>query len=63
MHDYTVETPNCTESSSYLSTDCGSQAGAFALFISWNVLSQYLLTNLILGAGAFFPPHYVSPHS
>ncbi|GAA5915927.1 hypothetical protein JCM5296_002066 [Sporobolomyces johnsonii] len=50
MHDYTVEFPACTQSPNYLFSDCGSSGWAYALFITWNVLSMYLFTNLILGA-------------
>jgi len=50
MHDYTVDFPNCTRSSNYLFNDCGTPAGAYALFFIWNVLSMYLMGNLILGA-------------
>lgn len=40
MHDYTVIEPRCTESENYLDSDCGSSAGAYVLFISWNILSM-----------------------
>lgn len=40
MHDYTVIEPRCTESDDYLESDCGSSAGAYTLFISWNILSM-----------------------
>ncbi|KDE08247.1 hypothetical protein MVLG_01513 [Microbotryum lychnidis-dioicae p1A1 Lamole] len=49
MHDYMVEWPRCTTSINYLDSDCGSTAWALVLFISWNVLSMYLMANLILG--------------
>ena len=42
MHDYTVIEPRCTESDNYLDSDCGSSAGAYVLFISWNILSMYV---------------------
>ncbi|GAA5943198.1 hypothetical protein JCM10213_006241 [Rhodosporidiobolus nylandii] len=50
MHNYTVEFPRCTNSLNYLFSDCGSEPGAYALFILWNILSMYLFVNLILGA-------------
>ncbi|GAA5821176.1 hypothetical protein JCM11251_004500 [Rhodosporidiobolus azoricus] len=50
MHNYTIEFPSCTSSLNYLLSDCGSAPGAYALFITWNVLSQYLFVNLLLGA-------------
>ncbi|KAL7418234.1 Ion transport protein-domain-containing protein [Mrakia frigida] len=49
MHDYTVAYPSCTESDNYLESDCGSEGFAFALFISWDVLSQFLLVNMLTG--------------
>ncbi|GAA5899990.1 hypothetical protein JCM8208_005559 [Rhodotorula glutinis] len=49
MHDYTTEWPFCTSSPNYLFDDCGSAGWAYALFITWNVLSMYLFVNLILG--------------
>jgi hypothetical protein len=42
MHDYTLETPYCTESGNFLFTDCGSASWAFGLFIVWNIVSMYL---------------------
>lgn len=45
MHDYTVSDPDCTPSTNYLHSDCGSQGWAFALFISWNVISMYIFLN------------------
>jgi hypothetical protein len=49
MHDYTVESPDCTDSDNYLFSDCGSAAWAFALFIAWNVLSMYIFVNMFTG--------------
>ncbi|KPV76292.1 uncharacterized protein RHOBADRAFT_52318 [Rhodotorula graminis WP1] len=49
MHDYTTEWPFCTSSPFYLFDDCGSAGWAYALFITWNVLSMYLFVNIILG--------------
>ncbi|SCV68841.1 BQ2448_962 [Microbotryum intermedium] len=49
MHDYMVDWPRCTTSTNYLDSDCGSTAWALVLFITWNVLSMYLMANLILG--------------
>ncbi|GAA5872257.1 hypothetical protein JCM8547_004796 [Rhodosporidiobolus lusitaniae] len=50
MHNYTIEFPSCTFSTNYLFNDCGSAPGAYALFITWNILSMYLFVNLLLGA-------------
>ncbi|GAA6055172.1 hypothetical protein JCM3770_002218 [Rhodotorula araucariae] len=49
MHNYAIEWPYCTASANYLFDDCGSPGWAYALFITWNVLSMYLFVNLILG--------------
>ena len=49
MHDYTMSYPRCTESTNYFESDCGSEGWAFALFISWDVLSQFLLVNMLTG--------------
>jgi hypothetical protein len=46
MHDYTVTTPLCTDSPSFLFTDCGSPAWAFIMFLSWNVISMYIFANM-----------------
>jgi hypothetical protein len=42
MHDYTIETPYCTESDNYLFSDCGSSSWALGLFVVWNIVSMYL---------------------
>ena len=49
MHDYTLSPPQCTPSANYLSTDCGSETWAYALFISWNVISMYIFLNMFTG--------------
>ncbi|WVQ85091.1 hypothetical protein IAT38_007255 [Cryptococcus sp. DSM 104549] len=49
MHDYTIQTPRCTESSNFLNSDCGSSAGAYVLFISWNIVSMYIFLNMFTG--------------
>lgn len=48
MHDYTIEYPNCVYSDSYLDTDCGSVAWAFALFLSFNIISMYIFTAMFV---------------
>lgn len=40
MHDYTIQYPQCTSNDNYLLSDCGSAGWAYALFITWNVLSM-----------------------
>ncbi|KAK8858595.1 hypothetical protein IAR55_002824 [Kwoniella newhampshirensis] len=49
MHDYTISVPRCTESENFLETDCGSPAGAYVLFISWNIVSMYIFLNMFTG--------------
>lgn len=46
MADYTVEYPNCYVYGQ--DTDCGSQTYAYILFISWNIISMYIFTNLLV---------------
>ncbi|WAQ82990.1 hypothetical protein PtA15_3A356 [Puccinia triticina] len=49
MHDYTVEPPYCVSSPYFLFNDCGSAAAAYILFISWNVISMYIVLNMFTG--------------
>ncbi|OCF54943.1 high-affinity cell membrane calcium channel [Kwoniella mangroviensis CBS 10435] len=49
MHDYTISPPRCTENSNFLESDCGSAPGAYALFISWNIVSMYIFLNMFTG--------------
>ncbi|PLW08520.1 hypothetical protein PCANC_24286 [Puccinia coronata f. sp. avenae] len=49
MHDYTVEPPYCVSSPNFLFNDCGSTAAAYILFISWNVISMYIVLNMFTG--------------
>ncbi|KAK5168414.1 calcium channel protein [Saxophila tyrrhenica] len=49
MNDFArVKTPYCTTASDYYSGDCGSEEWAYALFISWNILSMYIFVNLFI---------------
>ncbi|KAJ9067096.1 hypothetical protein DSO57_1003009 [Entomophthora muscae] len=48
MHDYTVNAPFCVYSPNYLHSDCGSPALAYILFLSFNVLSMFIFTNLFV---------------
>lgn len=43
VRQYTLEAPYCLSSPSFLFEDCGSAGWAFALFISWNVISMYIV--------------------
>lgn len=49
MHDYGVQSPRCTPSDNYLSTDCGSVPWAYFLFISWNIISMFIFLNMFTG--------------
>ncbi|GJJ69887.1 voltage-dependent calcium channel [Entomortierella parvispora] len=49
MHDFAVERPNCVnEPDNYLLSDCGSTAWAYTLFISFNIISMYIFTNMFI---------------
>ncbi|TKA69011.1 hypothetical protein B0A55_09141, partial [Friedmanniomyces simplex] len=49
MEDFaSVQHPYCTTGTRYLDGDCGSQQWAWALFISWNILSMYIFVNLFI---------------
>lgn len=47
MADYTVTAPHCVSDPDYLKNDCGSPVWAYGLFISWNILSMYIFTNMV----------------
>ncbi|EGG06060.1 uncharacterized protein MELLADRAFT_48591 [Melampsora larici-populina 98AG31] len=49
MHDYTIEAPYCVSSPNFLFNDCGSAEAAYILFISWNVISMYIILNMFTG--------------
>ncbi|KAF9983243.1 calcium channel protein [Modicella reniformis] len=49
MHDFRVEKPNCVNRpDNYLFSDCGSTAWAYALFITFNVISMYIFTSMFI---------------
>ncbi|KAG0370046.1 calcium channel protein, partial [Gamsiella multidivaricata] len=49
MHDFAVEMPNCVnEPNNYLLSDCGSTAWAYTLFITFNIISMYIFTNMFI---------------
>ncbi|KAK3110601.1 calcium channel protein, partial [Teratosphaeriaceae sp. CCFEE 6253] len=49
MNDFaSVEWPYCTLGERYFESDCGSEQWAWALFISWNILSMYIFVNLFI---------------
>ncbi|CAG8639396.1 14659_t:CDS:10, partial [Cetraspora pellucida] len=49
MHDYTITSPFCIQDPNYLLSDCGSPPWAYFLFISWNVLSMYIIFSMFIG--------------
>jgi hypothetical protein len=50
MHDYALSFPRCTQvSDGVYRTDCGSTPWAYALFITWNLLSMYLFASMFIG--------------
>ncbi|KAF9351296.1 calcium channel protein, partial [Mortierella sp. AD094] len=49
MHDFALNPPNCVNHrESYLISDCGSTPWAYSLFISFNVISMYIFTNMFI---------------
>ncbi|KAF2189678.1 hypothetical protein K469DRAFT_723607 [Zopfia rhizophila CBS 207.26] len=49
MEDFaSVDKPFCTVGERYFDGDCGSPEWAFALFITWNILSMYIFVNLFV---------------
>ncbi|KAG0053161.1 calcium channel protein [Gryganskiella cystojenkinii] len=49
MHDFAVERPNCVnEPENYLFSDCGSTAWSYTLFITFNIISMYIFTNMFI---------------
>ncbi|KAG0223145.1 calcium channel protein [Mortierella sp. GBA43] len=49
MHDFAVEKPQCVnQPDNYLLSDCGSTAWAYTLFITFNIISMYIFTNMFI---------------
>ncbi|KAG0229344.1 calcium channel protein [Actinomortierella wolfii] len=49
MHDFAVEKPECVnQPENYLESDCGSTAWAYTLFITFNIISMYIFTNMFI---------------
>ncbi|ODV62891.1 calcium channel protein CCH1 ASCRUDRAFT_22416, partial [Ascoidea rubescens DSM 1968] len=48
MQDYYVQSPYCTESTTLYGSDCGSKLYANLFFISWNILSMFIMLNLFI---------------
>ncbi|KAJ9059050.1 hypothetical protein DSO57_1006528 [Entomophthora muscae] len=51
MYDFTVQPPFCVidNPTMFLSSDCGSPAWSYALFMSFNILSMYIFLNMFVG--------------
>ena len=47
MVDYTITSPHCVSDPDFFKDDCGSPSWAFGLFISWNILSMYIFSNMV----------------
>lgn len=43
-----IRPPYCTLADDYFKTDCGSKQWAYALFVSWNIISMYIFVNLFI---------------
>ncbi|KAK9457557.1 Ion transport protein-domain-containing protein [Dipodascopsis uninucleata] len=48
MYDYMIEAPFCIEEDNYFDSDCGSKVYAYLLFMSWNIISMYIFTNMLV---------------
>ena len=48
MDDFTLTEPFCLASSAGGDSDCGSLQYAYVLFMSWNVISMYIMLNLFV---------------
>lgn len=47
MSDYELSEPNCVRGETFFDSDCGSEAYARALFVSWNILSMYIFVSMV----------------
>lgn len=48
MEDFTLEAPFCESNVKLDDTDCGNKQYAYLLFMSWNVISMYIMLNLFV---------------
>ncbi|KAG0336009.1 calcium channel protein, partial [Podila humilis] len=49
MHDFAIERPQCVnEPTNYLLSDCGSTGWSYTLFITFNIISMYIFTNMFI---------------
>lgn len=48
MEDFTLEAPFCQNADQIDDSDCGNTQYAYLLFISWNIISMYIMLNLFV---------------
>ncbi|KAI8359295.1 Ion transport protein-domain-containing protein [Mortierella sp. GBAus27b] len=48
MHDFAQDKSTCVKQKDYLLSDCGSTPWAYSLFISFNIISMYIFTNMFI---------------
>jgi hypothetical protein len=48
MHDFARDKDTCVKQKDYLLSDCGSTPWAYSLFISFNIISMYIFTNMFI---------------
>lgn len=48
MEDFTLEPPFCIANDNSDDSDCGSKPYAYILFMSWNIISMYIMLNLFI---------------
>ncbi|KXN66897.1 hypothetical protein CONCODRAFT_27438, partial [Conidiobolus coronatus NRRL 28638] len=48
MHDYTVQYPHCVIGKDFLDSDCGNKSLAYVIFLAYNVISMYILMNMLI---------------
>lgn len=48
MEDFTLDSPFCTNAQQIDDSDCGNKQYAYLLFMSWNVISMYIMLNLFV---------------
>ncbi|ODV98157.1 hypothetical protein PACTADRAFT_47961 [Pachysolen tannophilus NRRL Y-2460] len=66
MKDFAVQAPFCVSSDSIYDSDCGNEAYAYVLFISWNIVSMFIFLNMFvsLTVDSFsYVYHASGPHS
>ena len=48
MRDFAIESPFCTNSGVFNTTDCGDRQYAYIIFILWNIISMYIFVNMFI---------------